>query len=117
MSRKHTKVLTLAQNLEMLTNSFDEDDETEFAYIINVSLKHHYFLYEKEDIDEEVLEQVKPISRKKLPDYTKVHQEILIIFVHCNPGYGSNFDVYCVNSRQGENNGDLTLEQSSYRND
>ena len=60
---------------------------------------------------------VKPISRIKLPDYTKVHQEILIIFVHCNPGYGSNFDVYCVNSRQGENNGDLTLEQSSYRND
>ena len=60
---------------------------------------------------------VKPTSRKKLPDYTKVHQEMLTIFVHCKPGYGCEFDVYFVNSGEGENNGDLTFEQSSYRND
>ena len=60
---------------------------------------------------------VKPTSRKKLPDYTKVHQEMLIICVHCNSGYGCIFDVYCANSREGGNNDDLTLEQNSYQND
>ena len=57
MSRTHAKVLTLDQKLEMLTIFFDEDDETEFACIIIVPLKHHYFQYETEDIDEELSEQ------------------------------------------------------------
>ena len=50
--RKHAEVLTLEQILEMLTISFDKDDETEFAYTIIVPLKHHYFQYETKDNDE-----------------------------------------------------------------
>ena len=57
MSRKHIKVLTLNQIMEMLTKSFDEDDETEYAYIIIVPLKPHYFQYKTEDNDEEISEQ------------------------------------------------------------
>ena len=71
MYRNNTKVLMLDQNLEMLTNSFDEDDETEFTYIINVPLKHHYFLDETKDIDEEVLEH----EVNDFPSFLELHSQ------------------------------------------
>ena len=69
MSKKHTKVLTLDQILDMLTNYLDEEDETEFAYTIIVPLKHHYFQHETDDNDEEILEQ----EVNDIPGFLELH--------------------------------------------
>ena len=53
----------------MLTIFFDEDDETEFAYIIIVPLKHNYFQYETKDNDEEILEQ----EVNDIPGFLELH--------------------------------------------
>ena len=69
MSRKHSKVLTLHQILGLLTKSFDKGDETEFAYIIIVPLELHYFQYETENNDDEILEQ----EVNDIPGFPELH--------------------------------------------
>ena len=61
--------MALDKILEMLTNSLDEDDETEFTYIIIVRLEPLYFQYETEDSDGEIFEQ----EVKNIPSFLELH--------------------------------------------